>query len=178
MRIDILAAALLTVTAGAAAAQDAPPAAAAPEAQAAPAAAAQAAAAAKTVAQTASPELVGQLVSELAITPAQAEGAAGAMFNVAKAKLSPADFAKVAGTVPNMTGLLAAAPGAGKPNALEAIVGKNAASTVGGVAAAAGALSKLGLSPAAIAKLAPSMVKFVQGKGGAETAGLLAGALK
>ena len=178
MRTHILVAALLIVSVGVASAQDAPAPAAAPEAQAAPAAAAQAAAAAKTVAQTASPELIGQLVSELAITPSQAEGAAGTMFNVAKAKLSPADFAKVAGSVPNMTGLLAAAPGGGKPNALEAIVGKNAASTVGGTVAAASALSKLGLSPATIAKLAPSMVKFVQGKGGAEVAGLLAGALK
>ena len=176
MRIHILAAALLIASAGVAAAQDAPPPAAAPEQAAAPAA--QAAAAAKTVAQTASPELIGELVKELSITPTQAEGAAGTMFNVAKGKLSPADFAKVAGAVPNMTGLLAAAPGGGKPNALEAIVGKNTASTVAGAAAAAGALSKLGLSAGTIAKLTPSLVKFVQGKGGAEAGGLLAGALK
>src|SRR5262245_65754281 len=33
-----------------------------------------------TVEKSASPELVGQLVKELAITPAQAQGAAGTMF--------------------------------------------------------------------------------------------------
>src|SRR4029450_1900875 len=84
-----------------------PPAATAPPASVPPAAPE------KTVDKTASPELVGQLVNELGVTPAQAEGAAGTLFGVAKGKLSTDDFAKVAGAVPNMDGLLKAAPVAG-----------------------------------------------------------------
>ena len=122
-----------------------------------------------TVEQSASPELVGQLVKELAITPSQAQGAAGTMFGVAKGKLSADDFAKVAASVPNMEGLLKSAPGAAKGNVL---------TSLGGAAAAAGTLSKLGLKPDTILKLAPSLVKFVQSKGGAAVASLLANALK
>lgn len=131
----------------------------------------------KTVEQTASPELVGQLVSELGVTPSQAQGTAGALFGVAKSRLSAADFAKVAGAVPNMEGLLAAAPAAGaQAGAIEALAGK--AGGMGSMAAAAGALSKLGLKPDTIAKAAPTLVKAVQSKGGAEVGALLAGALK
>jgi len=132
----------------------------------------------KTVDQTASPELVGQLVKDLGVTPAQAEGAAGALFGVAKTKLTAADFTKVASAVPNMDGLIKAAPAKdAKAGAMDALLGKTAAST-GGVVAAAGALSKLGLKPETILKLTPSLVKAVETKGGAEVAGLLAGALK
>ena len=131
----------------------------------------------KTSAQTASPELVGQLVSELGITPTQAEGAAGTLFGVAKTRLSAADFVKVAAAVPNMEGLLKAAP---KASASDSLAGKATAALggVGTAAAAAGTLSKLGLKPETIVKLTPALVKVVQTKGGAEVGSLLAGALK
>lgn len=131
----------------------------------------------KTSDQTASPELVGQLVSELGITPTQADGAAGTLFGVAKTKLSAADFGKVAATVPNMDGLLKVAAKASSPDSL---AGKATAALggVGTAAAAAGTLSKLGLKPETIVKLTPALVKVVQSKGGAEVGSLLAGALK
>ncbi|HUL78067.1 MAG TPA: DUF2780 domain-containing protein [Vicinamibacteria bacterium] len=129
----------------------------------------------KTVAQTASPEIVGQLVDELAISPKQAEGAAGTLFGVAKGNLKAEDFEKVAAAVPNMAGLLAAAPSSGG-SALAPLTG--AAGSLGGAAAAAGTLSKLGIKPDTIAKVAPTLVKAVQSKGGAEAAQLLATALK
>jgi Protein of unknown function VcgC/VcgE (DUF2780) len=130
----------------------------------------------KTVDQTASPELVGELVKELVITPSQAQSGAGTLFGVAKNRLSAADFAKVAGAVPNMEGLLAAAPAAGSKSAIEALAGQ--AGGVGSMAAAASTLSKLGLKPDTIAKFAPTLIKAVQSKGGAEVGKLLAGALK
>jgi Protein of unknown function VcgC/VcgE (DUF2780) len=145
---------------------------------------------AQSAEQTASPELVGKLASELAITPTQAQGAAGTLFGVAKSKLSAADFAKVAGAVPNMDALLkAAAPAApavtgdAKSSAMDLLTSAagQAAGQAGGLgsmAAAAGSLSKLGLKPETIAKLAPTLVKLVESKGGAEVASLLAGALK
>ena len=136
-----------------------------------------AAAAAQSVEQTASPELVGQLVNELGITPGQAEGAAGTLFNVAKSRLGPDDFAKVASSVPNMDGLLKAAPAADpEAAALDGLAGK--AGGVAGMAGAASTLSKLGLKTETIAKLTPVLVKAVQAKGGAEVGTLLASALK
>ena len=130
-----------------------------------------------TVAETASPELVGQLVNELGITPKQAQGAAGTLFGLAKSKLTADDFAKVASAVPNMDGLLKAAPvGDFKVPAIEGLGGQ--ALGLGAVASVAGPLTKLGIKPETIAKLAPTLVKAVQSKGGAEAAAVLAGALK
>jgi hypothetical protein len=134
-----------------------------------------------TVDQTASPELVGQLVKELAITPKQAQGAAGSLFGLAKTKLSVDDFAKVAGAVPNMEGLLKAAPlGDSKSSATDLLTGAlgGAGGGLGSVASIAGPLMKLGIKPETIVKLAPTLVKAVQSKGGAEVAALLAGAFK
>ena len=141
--------------------------------------AAQAPAAEPTVDQTASPELVGQVVNELGVTPKQAQAAAGTVFGLSKTKLSEADFAKVASVVPGMEGLLKSAPTGGKQSALDVIAGQaGAASGLGAIAGVASQLSKLGLKPEQIAKLAPTVIKAVQSKGGAEIASLLAGALK
>src|SRR5215217_3076753 len=57
-----------------------------------------------------SPELVAKLTKELSVTPEQAIGGAGALFGLAKSKLKPEDFLKVANVVPGMDGLLKAAP--------------------------------------------------------------------
>jgi hypothetical protein len=132
----------------------------------------------QTADQTASPELVGQVAKVVGITPAQAQSAAGTLFGAAKTKLSAEDFAKVAGSVPNMDGLLKAAapPASGGKSALDQLAGK--AGGVSTALAVAGTLSKLGLKPDQIAKLTPALVKFVQSKGGKEIASLLAGALK
>jgi len=129
-----------------------------------------------TVEQTASPELVGQVVNEAGITPGQAQGAAGTLFGVAKSRLTADEFAKVAGAVPNMDGLLKAAPAADPKAAL--LSGLPGSGGAGSMAAAISTLSKLGLKPETIAKLTPALVKAVQAKGGAEVATLLAGALK
>jgi len=135
----------------------------------------------KTVDKTASPEIVGQMVNDLGVTPAQAEGAAGTLFGLAKTRLTAEQFGKLSGAVPNMDGLLKAAPAAAagdaKASAVDSLIGK-ATGSAGGITAAMGTLSKLGLKPDTIAKLAPTLVKAVQTKGGAEAAGLLAGALK
>jgi hypothetical protein len=166
----------LLVLAGALASAQATPSAA----PAAPATTAQAVeAAAKTVEQTASPEIVGQLVKELAITPGQAEGAAGSMFGLAKTRLKPEEFAKVAAAVPNMDGLLKAAPSAaadGKASATDMV--SKMAGNAGGMASLAPSFSKLGLKPDTIVKLAPTMIKVMDTKGGAEVGKLLATALK
>ena len=131
-----------------------------------------------TVEQTASPEVVGELVKETGVTPRQAQGAAGALFGVAKSKLTVADFAKVAGAVPNMDGLLkAVAPADPKMAALAAVAG-SAGGGLGTMASAVSAMSKLGIKPDTIATMAPALIKIVGAKGGADVGKLLAGALK
>jgi hypothetical protein len=165
---------IVTLFAGAAAAQENP----APPPQ---DPAATTAATADTAAdKTASPELVGQLVKDLGITPKQAEGAAGTLFGVAKGKLKPEEFSKVAAAVPDIDALLKAAPAPDAKTSALAVMGDAAggAGGAGSMAAAASTMSKLGLKPETIAKIAPALVKAVQAKGGAEVATLLASALK
>lgn len=126
-------------------------------------------------AKTANPELVGALAKELKATPAQAEGAAGSLFSLAKSRLSAGDWSKVAGAVPGMDGLLKAAPQAavGTTGGIGAIAGQAA-----GLASAASAFSKLGLSPDLVGKAIPVLTSFVGKSGGADVAKLLTGVLK
>ena len=138
------------------------------QAAAAPAAATQAA----SSAAQASPELVGTLSKELGATPEQAAGAAGSLFGVAKSKLSAADFAQVSKAVPGMSVLLKAAP-TGSASPVSQLSG-----SAGGLATAATAFSKLGLSPEMVAKAIPVLTSFVTKSGGAGVGNLLTGALK
>ena len=130
-------------------------------------------------AKTPSPELVGRLTKELSIKPEQAVGGAGALFGLAKGRLNPEDFTKVANVVPDMGGLLKAAPKPkqGAAGALGSI-GEMLPGKAGGLASVAGSFKSLGLSPQMATKFLPIMTKFVNVKGGAGVADLLAGALK
>src|SRR6516164_6471796 len=75
------------------------------------------------VSKTANPELVGQLTKTLSITPAQASGGAGALFGLAKSRLSPGDFSKVAASVPGIEGLIKSAPAVSKSSATSGLSG-------------------------------------------------------
>jgi hypothetical protein len=120
--------------------------------------AAQDAAEKAALAKTANPELVGALAKELDATPAQAEGAAGSLFSLAKSRLSADDWSKVA---------------IGTTGAMGAMAGKAA-----GLASAASAFSKLGLKPELVGKAVPVLTSFVGKTGGADVAKLLGGVLK
>jgi hypothetical protein len=52
--------------------------------------------------QPASPEFVSELTRGLSITPQQATGGARTLFGLAKSRLSPPDFSKIAAVVPGM----------------------------------------------------------------------------
>jgi hypothetical protein len=130
-----------------------------------------------SAAAKASPELCGALSKEIGATPEQAAGAAGALFTVAKSRLKSEEFSRVSNAVPGMGSLLKAAPavgaGGGASGALSQLTGQAA-----GLAAAASAFSKLGLSPNLVAKAVPVLTSFVTKSGGADVGKLLAGALK
>jgi hypothetical protein len=133
---------------------------------------------AASAAASASPELIGALSKELGSTPEQAAGAAGALFGVAKSKLSPAEFSQVASAVPGIDSLLSAAPGGAAVGTTGAGGLSQVAGAAGGLASAATAFTKLGLKPDMVAKAIPVLTSFVSKSGGANVANLLAGALK
>ena len=130
---------------------------------------------------TASPDLVAALAKNLGSTPQQAEGAAGALFGLAKSRLKPADWSKVAGSVPGMDGLLNAAPAVStgttgtKGFGVPPLPG---AAAVGGLSSVAAAFTKLGLTPDMAVKAVPVLTSFVTKAGGPAVGQLLAGALK
>lgn len=128
-------------------------------------------------AASASPELVSALSKEMGATPEQAAGAAGALFGIAKSRLTTEEFSQVSSAVPGMDTLLKAAPAAG------AAVGttgglSQVAGSASSLATAASAFTKLGLKPEMVAKAVPVLTSFVTKSGGANVGNLLAGALK
>lgn len=150
-----------------------------------PAVAQDPAALADQVKKSANPDLIGALSKEMGATVPQATGAAGALFGLAKTRLKPEEFTKVAGAVPGMDSLLAAAPavagtagtaGSGAAGALAKATGGTSA--LGGLATLAPAFEKLGLKPEMAMKAVPVLTNYVTKSGGKEVASLLAGALK
>ena len=131
---------------------------------------------AQGVAKTGSSELVGDLMKELSVTRAQASGGAGALFGLAKSRLSPADFSQVAASVPGIDGLIKSAPASSSSKSLSGLSG--GLGNMGGLASVAGSFKKLGLSPDMVSKFVPVLTKFVESKGGSGVASILAGALK
>ena len=124
--------------------------------------------------------LIGQLTKGLSISPTQARGGAGALFSLAKTRLSADEFSKVAAAVPGMSGLLKAAPAAGEPSELSSLEGSlpGGLGSLGTMASVAGSFHKLGLSPEMTMKFLPVMMKYVESRGGLSTASLLEKALK
>jgi hypothetical protein len=131
---------------------------------------------AASTAVSASPELIGALSKQLGSTPEQAAGAAGALFGLAKSRLKADEFSQVASAVPGMDAILKAAPSGGAIGTTGGLPA--AAGGAAGLASAATAFSKLGLSPDLVGKAVPVLTQFVTKSGGAQVGSLLAGALK
>jgi hypothetical protein len=124
--------------------------------------------------KTANPELVGLLSQEAGVTAAQAEGGAGALLGLAKSRLKPEEFSEVSAAIPGTDALLKAAPAlTGGAGGLASMAG-----SAGGLASLAGSFSKLGLKPDMAAKMAPTLIKYVSGKGAGNAASLLTKVLK
>jgi len=133
------------------------------------------------ISKSPSPELVGRLAEQLSITPEQAVGGSGALFGLAKTKLKPEDFGKVADAVPGMDGLLKAAPKPKQEGGASGMLGAVSGmlpGKAGALASVAGSFKELGLSPNMAVKFVPIMTQFVKLKGGTGVSNLLAGVLK
>jgi len=127
--------------------------------------------------------LVNLLTGNLGVTAPQAEGGAGAIFSYAKEKLSPDEFTKVAGAVPEMDSLLKAAPQTQTSGLGKAIGGTGSmlgggAAKVGGLATVGESFSKLGMQPDMVNQFVPTILQYVESKGGATTKNILAAVLK
>ena len=131
---------------------------------------------------TAENGLTGLLVQQLGVTQSQAEGGAGAVFQLAKSKMQAAAFTELSNSVPGMQGLLAAAPVAkslgsgGLAGGLESLVGISGG-TVGNLVGLASSFQQLGLSPAMVQKFVPLVLQYVQGNGGSAVTGVLQSAI-
>lgn len=127
--------------------------------------------------KSSSSELVGKLTKGLSITRPQARGGAGALFALAKSRLSEDEFSKVSAAVPGMSGLLKAAPALTEHSEFAGLE-SSLPGNMGRTMEVAEAFHKLGLSPEMAVKFVPLMTKFVESKGGLSTASLLEKALK
>ena len=134
---------------------------------------------------TAENGLTGLLVQQLGVTQSQAEGGAGAVFQLAKSKMQAAAFTELSHSVPGMQGLLAAAPVAkslgggslgGLAGGVESLAGISGG-TVGNLVGLASSFQQLGLSPAMVQKFVPLVLQYVQGNGGSAVTGVLQSAI-
>lgn len=121
--------------------------------------------------------LVSQLSTGLSVTPTQARGGAGALFALAKTRLTADEFSKVSSAVPGMSSLLKGAPAVGGSSELSNLEG-TLPGGMGRLAEVAEAFHKLGMSPEMAGKFVPVMTKYVKARGGLSTASLLEKALK
>ena len=120
--------------------------------------------------------LSGLLMERLGVSQAQADGGAGALFQVAKQRMTESAFGQLKQAVPGMDSLLAAAPKASTTvdnlsGGLASVVGKDSA--VGTAATLLSAFQQLDLSKGMISQFTPLVVQYVKQQGGAELANLL-----
>lgn len=126
-----------------------------------------------------SSSLVDSLTSKLGVTPEQAQGGAGSLFETAKKNLDAESFQQIADVVPGMDGMLGAAPkteAGGLTGSLGGLGGDSAGGTMD-LASLTSSFEQLGLSSDMVGKFAPVVVDYVKSQGGETVASLLSGAL-
>ena len=104
-----------------------------------------------------SANLSDMLGSQLGLSPSQANGAVGSTLSYAQGKLSPADFDKVASTIPGGADLAKAAGPISDPAGLSS------------------AFSKLGIPPDVANQVVPAVTQYVSKVGGPQVGQLLSG---
>lgn len=116
--------------------------------------------------------LVDILVHRLGVSPQQALGGAGAIFQMAQSKMNPQAFSTLSRSIPGMDTMLGAAP---SMSGLSSLAGGN--STLGNAAALAASFKQLNLSPDMVGQFIPVITNYVSKASGQATANLLQSAL-
>ena len=125
--------------------------------------------------------LTDTLVKKLGITNEQAQGGAGALFQLAKGKLDSGQFAELSKSVPEMNSLLNAVPK--QSGALSGLAGSvssalgDSSNAYGNLASLASTFKTLNLSPDMAGQFVPVVVDYVRTKGGDLTSNMLQSAL-
>ncbi len=120
--------------------------------------------------------LVDILVHRLGVSPQQALGGAGAIFQAAQGSMNPQAFATLSKSIPGMDTMLGAAPNMSGVSGLSSVMGDSSGS-LGGVAALAGSFQQLDLSPDMVGKFIPVVTDYVKQASGQATANLFQSAL-
>lgn len=121
--------------------------------------------------------LVDILVHRLNVSPQQALGGAGAIFQMAQGTMNPQAFATLSKSIPGMDSMLNAAPAMSNlSGGLSSMLGdKN--NTLGNVTALAASFQQLNLSPDMVSQFIPIVTNYVSKTSGQVSADLLKSAL-
>ena len=140
-------------------------------------------------------DLVGSLTSQLGVSEQQATGGAGSLLGFAKGQMGGTDFDVVSSALPDVDGLIGAAPDAGSGvlgsagSMLGGSSGSGGSSGLGGlsglggssgglgdVAGVASSFSDLGMSPDMVSQFVPVILEHAQSAGSEQAMQLLKGA--
>ncbi len=124
--------------------------------------------------------LTDRLVQELGVTPAQASGGAGSLFQVAKAGMQADDFNSLTSAVPEVSNLMGAAPKKSGwsqvASGTSSIIGDES-DTLGQAAALAESFQSLGLSSDMVGQFTPIITDYVKKEAGNQVSKALLGSL-
>lgn len=120
------------------------------------------------------------LMQRTGVTGAQAQGGAGALFQIAKNKMSPDSFTQLEQSVPGMQGMLGAAPAlsqsGGLMGRLSSLAG-NSGGTAGNLISVASAFQQQGMSPTMVQQFIPVVIDYVKAHGNDALVNTLSSAL-
>ncbi|MCX7102624.1 MAG: DUF2780 domain-containing protein [Methylobacter sp.] len=113
------------------------------------------------------PEL---LMQKTGVSGAQAQSGAGALFQIAKNKMSADSFTQLEQSVPGMQGMLGAAtPALAQPSGLagtlSSLAGGASGGTAGSLLSVASAFQQQGMSPTMIQQFIPVVIDYVKAHG-------------
>ncbi len=121
------------------------------------------------------------LMQRTGVTQAQAQGGAGALFQIAKNKMQANAFTQLEQAVPGMQGMLGAVPalsqpGGGLAGRLSSIAGASGG-TAGNLVAVVSAFQQQGMSPAMVQQFIPVVIDYVKARGNEALVNTLSAAL-
>lgn len=127
--------------------------------------------------------LTDLLMKRVGVTRTQAEGGAGALFQVAKGKMQADSFSQLEQSIPGIPSMLGAASTATQASSLGGLAGGlssltgNSGGTTGNLLAVASAFQQQGMSPAMIQQFVPIMIEYVKSNSNDALANTLSSAL-
>jgi hypothetical protein len=125
-----------------------------------------------------SSDLVGMLTSQLGVSEEQAAGGSGSLLSFAKDQMSSADFDVISSELPDVSGLIKAAPDAGSSvlGSSSSLLG-GSSSSLGDIAGVASTFSDLGMSTDMVNQFVPVVLEYAQTAGSEQAMQILQGAL-